>query len=101
MATMPALFVVSFAATYWMTAPVASTEQRQPLAVGPRANGLSADQPVVADPVSSLHAIETELDEPPPEPLPSLQDLVTDNDPATREEAQALVRLLTQEEGMD
>jgi hypothetical protein len=98
MVAMPMLFVASFVATYWMTMPAASKHPTQSLEAGTSGTGWSTDNPLAAaGPVGPAPAVESDVGEPVPEALPSLHDLATDNDPATRLEAQAVLTLLDQE----
>jgi hypothetical protein len=98
-ATMPALFIASFAATYFLTRPTAAMLSPPDFEAGMVARGPSAGSTPPADvPESPSPPAAWEPAEPGPEPTPSLQDLATDNDPATRDEALALLGLLDQEQ---
>lgn len=97
-ATLPALFVASFIVTYWAIRPAAAVHSPQWPEVRPAATGANSIQFNVAPPPTAATESDPDMSGQPATPAPTLQELATDNDPETREEAQVLLALLDQEQ---
>ncbi len=97
--TMPALFIASYSVTYWITRPTLEATPLRGVEARTAASGVRTDTPMAEIQAAPLTDAGWTAEEPTPAPpAPSLQELATDTDAQIREEAQALLGLLDQEQ---